>query len=616
METKNYKISKIVENPYQPRTVKRSDTDQLSLAVSILHDGLLQSPVGRIVNGKLQLAYGHGRLDAYRLIAKTIATIEKSQTPLPKAHGLDTIANDDEIWLAFVKLCEAADSDYSEIPVTVREMTDKEMFETATAENIHRAGIGEIDKAGAMKNYIDTFGASVEDVAVLFGKSTSTIRNTIRLLQLPEPVRNRVNDKTLSINQALKLLSVNRSLPGAVVKIADEISATDSVEAVDMVIRSNVAKQKNVVTMSGVYSGDESPKAGNGLWVLDDFAPAGPRKLDAKKYIAVNQQHAREINDAFPDGVVDGLRGCIDFVSEALSDPETPAEDKTATRFASDYDLPLDVVEALMWSIQPGQCADCPFHAEIMKTHYCTDGDCHAWKTDAYKRVVAEQKALELGLEIYDGTDPVMLLGSENCPSFGHTDEGTYGEIKYPFDQWFVDPELAAGMKIIITPHQSGRLYHYTKSPLCAVGLIGATKAAFDEWQTAYKKRAADAHLERIAKSQTQTKTQTQQAVQDADDMNQKIAEYVWQNLGTLGADFMAMPDRFVLAVTQFVAPDYLTELPYMNTPEMDDPIDLLRRCFAYQCIMRAIVNQGMTLRSMDDVTAAIENLTGTILPG
>jgi ParB family transcriptional regulator, chromosome partitioning protein len=60
-------ITLIDPNPWQPR--QSEDAEHIEkIALSIAQDGLMQVPVGRMVDGRVQLAFGHSRLAAYKLL--------------------------------------------------------------------------------------------------------------------------------------------------------------------------------------------------------------------------------------------------------------------------------------------------------------------------------------------------------------------------------------------------------------------------------------------------------------------------------------------------------------------------------------------------------------------
>ncbi|MDZ4762853.1 MAG: ParB/RepB/Spo0J family partition protein, partial [Alphaproteobacteria bacterium] len=92
------------------------------------------------------------------------------------------------------------------IPAVVRELDDREVLEIAIIENVQRADLNAVEEAEAYKALIDRFGRTQESVATQVGKSREHVSNTIRLLQLPEDVREHVRAGRLSPGHARALL--------------------------------------------------------------------------------------------------------------------------------------------------------------------------------------------------------------------------------------------------------------------------------------------------------------------------------------------------------------------------------------------------------------------------
>lgn len=77
----------------------------------------------------------------------------------------------------------------SKVPVVVRETTPQGMLEMSIVENVQREDLNPIERAQAYKRLIDEFGLGTNDVARKVGKSAPTISNTIRLLSLPDAIK-------------------------------------------------------------------------------------------------------------------------------------------------------------------------------------------------------------------------------------------------------------------------------------------------------------------------------------------------------------------------------------------------------------------------------------------
>jgi ParB family chromosome partitioning protein len=88
------------------------------------------------------------------------------------------------------------------------------MLELALIENIQREDINAIDAAVAFRRLIDEFGLTQEDVAARVGKSRPAVANTLRLLNLPPGIRQKVASGELSEGHARALLGLE-SAPDA-----------------------------------------------------------------------------------------------------------------------------------------------------------------------------------------------------------------------------------------------------------------------------------------------------------------------------------------------------------------------------------------------------------------
>lgn len=166
-------LNRIDPNPYQPR--KAHDPEHVqALAESIREQGLLQTPVGRMVDKRVQLAFGHSRLEAFRILSAT-------------------------------------DLSYAVMPVSVRELTDEEMFQLAVTENSQRRDLTVLETARAMLRYRDEFGKSSAEIGELFGLSDATVRGKIRLLSLPADVLEQVGNTEIpehTLRELLRLFDI------------------------------------------------------------------------------------------------------------------------------------------------------------------------------------------------------------------------------------------------------------------------------------------------------------------------------------------------------------------------------------------------------------------------
>jgi len=93
-----------------------------------------------------------------------------------------------------------------EVPVLVRTLTDTEAMAASLVENLQRQDLDPIEEAEAYKRLTVEFGMTQEGLGGLVGKSRSHVANTMRLLQLPGPVRGHLRDGSLSAGHARALL--------------------------------------------------------------------------------------------------------------------------------------------------------------------------------------------------------------------------------------------------------------------------------------------------------------------------------------------------------------------------------------------------------------------------
>ncbi len=94
-----------------------------------------------------------------------------------------------------------------EVPVIVREMSDREVLETGLVENLQRADLGPLEEAAGYERLREEFGLNRTDVAGVVGRSRAHVANTVRLLQLPASVRVLLERGKLSAGHGRALLA-------------------------------------------------------------------------------------------------------------------------------------------------------------------------------------------------------------------------------------------------------------------------------------------------------------------------------------------------------------------------------------------------------------------------
>ena len=165
VSTSTLNINEITPNKEQPR--KTFDETALEeLADSIRQHGVLQPLLVRpLTSGGYQLVAGERRWRASRL------------------------------------------AELKEVPVIIKELSDTEAMEIAIIENLQSEDLNPIEEAEGLQALIDKCGYTQEQVAISVGKSRPAITNALRLLKLPEEVREMAKDGTISAGHARALLA-------------------------------------------------------------------------------------------------------------------------------------------------------------------------------------------------------------------------------------------------------------------------------------------------------------------------------------------------------------------------------------------------------------------------
>ena len=94
------------------------------------------------------------------------------------------------------------------VPVVVRETTPQGMLEMSIVENVQRENLNPVERAQAYKRLIDEFGISVTEVAKRVGKSLPYISNTIRLLTLPDAIKDALAAGVITEGHVRPLISI------------------------------------------------------------------------------------------------------------------------------------------------------------------------------------------------------------------------------------------------------------------------------------------------------------------------------------------------------------------------------------------------------------------------
>ena len=94
-----------------------------------------------------------------------------------------------------------------EIPVVVQDVSDKEALELAIIENVQRADLNPLEEAFGYEQLISEFGYTQQDLGQVIGKSRSHVANTLRLLKLPEGIKDHLREGRLTAGHARALVT-------------------------------------------------------------------------------------------------------------------------------------------------------------------------------------------------------------------------------------------------------------------------------------------------------------------------------------------------------------------------------------------------------------------------
>ena len=162
---RNIDVLLIDKNPYQPR-LEFDQAEIQSLADSLQSHGLLQPLVVRKHGDRFQLVAGERRLRA------------------------------------------ALKAGWRDVPVHILDVDDRQMAELALTENLQRRDLNAIEKAIAFQRYLDTYGGTHEELAKRLELDRSTVTNLLRLLDLPEQVREMLQNGEITQGHANAILQL------------------------------------------------------------------------------------------------------------------------------------------------------------------------------------------------------------------------------------------------------------------------------------------------------------------------------------------------------------------------------------------------------------------------
>ncbi|PTM96059.1 ParB/RepB/Spo0J family partition protein [Mycoplana dimorpha] len=140
-----------------------------------------------------------------------------------------TIANERYEIIAGERRWRAAQlAGFVEIPVIVRDVDDRTALEIAIVENVQRSDLNPLEEALGYEQLIAEHGYTQNDLGEIIGKSRSHVANSLRLLKLPEPVRDMLASGTLSAGHARALVPTSDPTSLAKTIVAKGLSVRDA----------------------------------------------------------------------------------------------------------------------------------------------------------------------------------------------------------------------------------------------------------------------------------------------------------------------------------------------------------------------------------------------------
>ncbi len=117
---------------------------------------------------------------------------------------------------------------FSEIPVILRDVDDRTALEIAIVENVQRSDLNPLEEALGYDQLMEEHGYTQNDLGDIVGKSRSHVANSLRLLKLPEPVREMLSAGALSAGHARALIPTSDPTTLARAVIAKGLSVRDT----------------------------------------------------------------------------------------------------------------------------------------------------------------------------------------------------------------------------------------------------------------------------------------------------------------------------------------------------------------------------------------------------
>jgi len=144
----------------------------------------------------------------------------------------------------------------AQVPVVVKEVTPQTMLEMSIVENVQREDLNPIERAQAYKRLIDEFGLSVTEVAKRVGKSLPYISNTIRLLTLPDAIKDALAAGVITEGHVRPLISIGdpKLMLAAFKRILVEGISVRGAEEVARQVKAGLEKDERTKKTDKIYN--------------------------------------------------------------------------------------------------------------------------------------------------------------------------------------------------------------------------------------------------------------------------------------------------------------------------------------------------------------------------
>lgn len=186
----------------------------------------------------------------------------------------------------------------NKIPAIIREVSDAQSLEIAIIENIHRQDLNPIEEAEAYSRLADEFGLTQEKLARRLGKNRPTIANTLRLLKLPQGVKEDMIAGRLSMGHARALLGLESAKDIEILR--------REVLQKDLSVRQTEARVRQMKTPPP----EKAPERKKDIFLKSLETDLG-RKLGTKVEIAPQKKGGKVVITYYSNDDLERIRGMI-----------------------------------------------------------------------------------------------------------------------------------------------------------------------------------------------------------------------------------------------------------------------------------------------------------------